>query len=162
MSENLDKINQQPDLLFGALGFGVLGEERRVQGLQGFAFGAEESLSSFLQGPAQRGQEHSQSAVSSPVMSRSQLRGKVSRDLLDIFMRLKKRIISCPREHFSPQFWKRELRTAVHYAMMDGSPSPPPFLLPSFCFTHNSGLDIKTQETLRHRQHSQALNPFRK
>lgn len=55
-----------PDLLFGAFGFGVLGEERGVQGLQGFAFGAEESLSSLLQGPAQHRRQGIQSADGSP------------------------------------------------------------------------------------------------
>lgn len=60
------KKTRTPDLLFGAFGFGVLGEERGVQGLQGFAFGAEESLSSLLQGPAQHRRQGSQSADGSP------------------------------------------------------------------------------------------------
>lgn len=40
-------------LLFRAFGFGILGKQRRVEGFQGFAFSAEESLRSFLQSPVQ-------------------------------------------------------------------------------------------------------------
>lgn len=40
-------------LLFRAFGFGILGKQWRVEGFQGFAFSAEESLRSLFQSPVQ-------------------------------------------------------------------------------------------------------------